>query len=448
MYRVRYARVGEQHVAYQAFGSGSLNLVLAPPVISNVETQWMDARFAAFAERLASFANVAVFDKRGTGLSDPIIGTGVPTLEERMDDIRAVMAALEWNEAALFGYAEGGPLCVLFAATFPERTTSLVLCNTAARLMRADDYPWAWVLAQTPMDEAAAHWGDEEALEPFFATFAPGLAGEPDWPAVVQNLARGLRSGASPMIYAQLQRVAREIDVRGVLPSVRCPVLVLHRADDRILDVQHGRYLAEHIQDARYRELAGADHYPYMSDAESILDEVQEFLTGVRPAPEVDRVLCTLLFTDIVGSTQRAAAIGDHAWKEVLAQHHAVVRSQLERYRGKEIDTTGDGFLATFDGPARAVRCAIAIREAVRTIGLRIRAGVHTGECEFMGDNIGGLAVHIGARVGALASENEILVSSTVKDLVAGSGLSFEDRGTHAPRGVPEPWRIFAVSGP
>jgi class 3 adenylate cyclase len=250
------------------------------------------------------------------------------------------------------------------------------------------------------------------------------------------------------MIYAQLQRVAREIDVRGVLPSVRCPVLVLHRADDRILDVQHGRYLAEHIQDARYRELAGADHYPYMSDAESILDEVQEFLTGVRPAPEVDRVLCTLLFTDIVGSTQRAAAIGDHAWKEVLAQHHAVVRSQLERYRGNEIDTTGDGFLATFDGPARAVRCAIAIREAVRTIGLRIRAGVHTGECEFMGDNIGGLAVHIGARVGALASENEILVSSTVKDLVAGSGLSFEDRGTHALRGVPEPWRIFAVSGP
>jgi class 3 adenylate cyclase len=448
MYPIKYARVGDQHVAYQSFGDGELRLVLVPPVVSNLENSWTEPRHVRFLERLGSFARVVAFDKRGTGLSDPILsGAGVPTLEERMDDVLGVMDAVGFDDAALFGYAEGGSLCILFAASYPDRITSLVLANAAARLMRAPDYPWGWDPQLTPMEESSTEWGSEEVLAQFLPKFAPDLIGEPDWNDLVRYHARYQRTGASPSIFMALQRVAREIDVRNVVPSVHCPTLLFHRKDNQILDVAHGRYLAEHLPNVTYRELPGGDHHPFLHDAETILVETQEFLTGSKPVVEHDRVLCTLLFTDIVGSTQRAAALGDEAWKRLLNHHNEIARREFDRFRGREITSTGDGFLATFDGPARAVKCARSIRDALRPIGIDIRAGLHTGECELIGDNIGGVAVHIGARVESLAEPGEILVSSTVKDLVAGSGITFEDRGTHALKGVPDPWRIFAATG-
>jgi pimeloyl-ACP methyl ester carboxylesterase len=442
-HQVRYARVGDQHVAYATVGNGPLKMILAPPVTSHLEIDWELHYFRRFVERLGTFATVALFDKRGTGLSDPILGTGVPTLEERMDDIRAVMDALHWKEAAMFGYAEGGPLCILFAGTYPERVTHLILENAAARLLKSADYPWGWEPRATPMDEAAANWGTIDPL--FFERFAPGLRENADWREIMDHRGRAQRAGASPGIFLALQRVAMEIDVRDILSSVRCPTLVIHRRDNQILEVGNGRYLAEQIHGARYIELPGGDHYPYMADSETILAEVHEFLTGNQQTPELDRILATVMFTDIVGSTERAAAIGDHKWKDLLEHHHDIVRRELSRFRGREVDTVGDGFLATFDGPARGVKCAMSIRDAVKTVGLEIRAGLHTGECEVMGSNIGGLAVHIGARVAAKADANEVLVSSTVKDLVAGSGIAFEDRGVYQLKGVPDEWRIFAA---
>ena len=440
---IRYARVGEQHVAYAVVGSGPLNLVVAPPITSNIEIQWDDPYYRRFLERLGTSTTVAIFDKRGTGLSGPILNTGVPTLEQRMDDINAVMDALHWDNASLFGYAEGGSLCTLYAASFPERVRSLILCNAAARLMRADDYPWGWIPEASPMHEAAPGWGKPDFR--FYERFAPGMRSHPDWEDFVKSQAREQRHGASPDMFLALQRVATEIDVRDVLPSIQCATLVMHRKDNDILDVRNGRYLAENIPDARYVELPGADHYPWFDDQDTILDQIHEFLTGHQPVPELDRVLATIMFTDIVGSTARAAEIGDHQWKDLLAQHHAIVRKELSRFRGREIDTAGDGFFATFDGPARGVRCAMSIRDSIRSVGLEIRAGLHTGECEIMGTSVGGLAVHIGARVAARADASEVLVSSTVKDLVAGSGISFEDRGTHQLKGVPDEWRIFAA---
>ena len=447
MHPVMYARAGDQHVAYCEFGRGEIRLVLAPPVISNLEIQWEDPRFVRFAERLGSFARVLMFDKRGTGLSDPIIGgMGVPTLDERMDDILAVMGAAGWEDAVLFGYAEGGALCVLFAATHPDRVSSLILCNAAARLIRAPDYGWGWEVVENPMGESAPVWGQGDAQAPLVRKLVPGLVDAPDWHDIIEFHGRWQRQSASPGIFATLQQIAREIDVRGVLPSVRCRTLVFHRKDNQILDVRHGRYLAEHIPNAVYRELPGGDHYPFNTDAETILNEVHEFLTGAPPEIEYDRVLATMLFTDIVGSTERASGLGDAAWKRLLELHNEVVRRQLVRFRGREVTTTGDGFLATFDGPARGVKAAVEIRDSLRDIGVEVRAGLHTGECELIGDNIGGVAVHIGARVGALAGAGEILVSSTVKDLVAGSGIAFEDRGVHELKGVPDSWRIYAVA--
>jgi pimeloyl-ACP methyl ester carboxylesterase len=440
---VRYARVGEQHVAYALKGSGPMNLVLAPPVVSNVEIAWENPLYQHFVERLGAFASVALFDKRGTGLSDPIIGTGVPTLEQRMDDILAVMDALGWEKAALLGYAEGGPLCTLFAASYPDRVSSLILVNAAARLLKDKDYPWGWG-PTTPMHEAARLWGI--ANPDFMERFAPGMHTHPDWEGFVRREARERRFGASPGMFVALQRVAMEIDVRDILPAVRCPTLVMHRKDNLIVDVGNGRYLAEQIPESKYIELPGADHYPMYDDADTVLDHVEEFMTGHLPTTVLNRILATILFTDIVGSTARAASIGDHAWKGLLGQHHELVRRELDHFRGREVDTAGDGFFATFDGPARAVKCALSIRDAVRTIGLEIRAGLHTGECEIMGSAVGGLAVHIGARVASQAGASEVLVSSTVKDLVAGSGIAFDDRGLHEFKGVPDWWHIFAVA--
>ena len=434
----RYAKSGDVHIAYQVVGDAPRDLVLVPGWVSNIEVFWEDATVAKFLERLASFSRLIVFDKRGTGLSDRV--AEIPNLETRMDDVRAVMDAVGSEHATLCGYSEAGPMCALFAATYPARTSALVLVGSYARLRAAADHPWGRSPddLQRWLERCEREWGGPVA----FDQRAPTLAGDEH---ARRWWARFLRMSASPAAALAVIRMNYDIDIRHVLPAVRVPTLVLHSAGDRAIDVRFGRSLAEQIHGARYVELPGIDHLPWGSDGDAILDEIEEFLTGVQHVPESDRVLATVLFTDIVGATEKAATLGDRRWRELITQHHALVRQQLQRFRGREIDTAGDGFLAAFDGPARAVRCACAVGDAVRPLGVRVRAGLHTGECEVIGDKLGGLAVHIGARVASLAAPEEILVSSTVKDLVAGSGLRFQDRGVHNLRGVPGDWRLFAA---
>ncbi len=438
----RYARSGDVNIAYQVVGEGPPDLVYVLGWVSHVELLWEEPASARFLERLASFSRLVLFDKRGTGLSDRVAEAELPTLEQRMDDVRAVMDAAGVERAALLGLSEGGPMCLLFAATYPERTAALVLMGAYARRLRADDYPFgaAPESYDTFLDEIRDHWGGPVGLE----VRAPSLAGDA---AFASWWANYLRMSASPGAALALTRMNRDIDVRHVLPTIGVPTLVLHRVGDRSLPVEGSRYLAERIPGARLVEFPGDDHLPWLGDQDVILDEIEEFLTGVRRGPEPDRVLATVLFTDVVGSTARAAELGDRSWRELLARHHALVRRELERWRGREVDTAGDGFLATFDGPARAIRCACAARDAVRDLGLELRAGLHTGECEIVGSNVAGIAVHIGARVAALAGAGEVLVSSTVRDLVAGSGIVFSERGEHELKGVPEKWRIYAVDG-
>ena len=438
----RYAKSDDVNIAYQVVGDRGLDLVLVLGWISNVELAWDEPNLRRFLERLASFSRLILFDKRGTGLSDRVPDNELPTLEQRMDDVRAVMDAAGSDRAALFGISEGGPMCILFAATNPERTIALATCGTYAKRLRSPDYPWA----PTPEEreqffEAIRNeWGKELGLD----SLAPSMQ---DDPAIRRWLEAYVRRSASPGAALALARMNTQIDVRHVLPSVKVPALILHRTGDRDSRVEEGRYIAEHIPGARFVELAGADHFPWIGNQDSVLDEVEEFLTGVRPVHAPDRVLATVLFTDIVGSTDIARRIGDHAWRDLLERHHALIRSQLARFRGREIDTAGDGFLAAFDGPARAIGCALAIREAVGTLDLQVRAGLHTGEVEVLGDKLAGVAVHTGARVAAEAGAGEVLVSSTVKDLVAGSGIEFEDRGTHELKGVPGEWRLYQVTG-
>jgi class 3 adenylate cyclase len=391
---------------------------------------------ARFFRRLASFSRLIRFDKRGAGLSDRV---QIGTLEERMDDVRAVMDAVGSSRAALLGLSEGGPMSVAFAATYPERTSALVLWNTFARYARAPDYPYGFDSDTSGqlLEAVGAQWGTG-LYAGVFATAAAVDEGFRRWWSRCERLAM------SPGAAADGMRWLIEIDARDVLPVVRVPTLVLHAADDQAVPAAMGRYMADHIDGARYVEFAGTDHFAWVN-GDAVADEVEEFLTGTRPAPDMDRVLATVLFTDIVGSTELASRLGDRAWRDLLERHHALVRTELARFRGREVDTAGDGFLATFDGPARAVRCACSLRDRVRQLGIELRAGLHTGEIELMGDNIGGVAVHIGARVSALAQANEVLVSSTVKDLVVGSGLRFGDRGLHALKGVRDEWRVFAV---
>ncbi|HEV2901767.1 MAG TPA: adenylate/guanylate cyclase domain-containing protein [Gaiellaceae bacterium] len=433
----RYAKSGDVNIAFQVVGDGPLDLVLVPGFISHLELDWQGPGYAHMLERLSSFARVIRFDKRGTGLSDR--PGGLPDLETRMDDVRAVMDAVGTERAALMGYSEGGPLSMLFAATYPDRTTSLVLYGTyAKRRDPDDDYPWCatWEERQAYADAVEREWGSEADL----GTMAPNAgAAEVEW------WRSRARAAASPGAAKALILMNSHIDVRGVLAAVHVPTLVLHRTGDRDSRPQEGCYIAERIQGARFVELEGEDHAPWI-EPDQILDEVEEFLTGVRRGPDVRRVLAAVLFTDIVGSTSHAVELGDRRWRSLLEQHHATVRRELRRFRGNEVDTAGDGFLATFDGPARAVRCAQAIRSALRPIGIDISAGVHVGEIEVAADDaIAGVAVHIGARVAAQAVPGEVLVSSTVKDLVAGSGLDFEDRGAHELKGVPGEWRLYAV---
>jgi len=435
-----YARSGEVNIAYQVAGKGELDLVLVLGWVSNVELAWEEPNLRRFLEHLASFSRLILFDKRGTGLSDRVPENQLPTLEQRMDDVRAVMDAARSDRAALFGISEGGPMCILFAATYPERTVALVTCGTYARRIWSADYPWAPKPEERQQffDAIEHEWGRELGLD----SLAPSVQ---DDPAIRRWLETYVRRSASPGAALALARMNTQIDVRQVLPTVNVPALILHRTGDKDSKVEEGRYIADHIPGARFMELPGEDHFPWIGDQDSVLDEVEEFLTGVRRAPEPDRVLATVLFTDIVGSTEFAHRLGDRAWTDLLARHHDLVRTQLDRFRGREIDTAGDGFLAGFDGPARAIRCAVAIREALGTLGIDIRAGLHTGEVEVMGDTLAGVAVHTGARVAGLAGAGEVLVSSTVKDLVAGSGIEFEDRGTRQLKGVPGEWRLFAV---
>jgi class 3 adenylate cyclase/pimeloyl-ACP methyl ester carboxylesterase len=416
------------------FGEGPLNLVFAPPFVSNIENYWDAPDFARWLLRLGSYARVVMLDKRGTGMSDRV--AELPGLDQRMDDLRAVMDAAGMDQAALLGISEGGPLSALFAATYPDRCRALVLYGSFARFT-------SWL----PTEEALAAflgyidqaWGTGGSLP----LFAPSIANDPGGQ---QWWARFERLGASPAAASALMRMNSQIDISGILPTIRVPTLVIHRTEDVTINVEGGRYLAEHIPGARYIELPGKDHIPFVGDnAGEIAEAIEEFLTGARAPVAIDRVLATVLFTDIVGSTEKTAALGDRRWRDLLDNHHTTIRRNLAGFRGHEIKTTGDGILATFDGPARGVRCACAIADEIRPLGIEIRAGLHTGECEMIGDDVGGIAVHIGARVAALTGASEVLVSSTVKDLVAGSGLRFGDRGTHSLKGVPGEWRIFAV---
>jgi len=430
----RYAKSGDVHIAYQVFGEGPINLVLASPFVSNVEHWWDEPDVARWLLRLASFARVVMLDKRGTGMSDRV--AELPGLDERMDDLRAVMDAAGMEKAALLGISEGGPLCALFAATYPERCTALVLYGSFARF--ASWFPTEEALAEffSYVDQA---WGSGGSLP----MFAPSRENDP---AFQRWWGRFERLGASPAAASALMRMNSQIDISGIVSTIRVPTLVIHRIEDVTINVEGGRYLAAHIPGARYIELPGKDHIPFVGDnAFEIVDAIEEFLTGARAPVPVDRVLATVLFTDIVGSTEKAAALGDHRWRDLLDNHHATIRSNLARFRGHEVKTTGDGILATFDGPARGVRCACAIAGEIRRLGIEVRAGLHTGECEMFDDDVGGIAVHIGARVAALAGAGEVLVSSTVKDLVAGSGLRFGDRGSQSLKGVPGEWHIFAV---
>jgi class 3 adenylate cyclase len=434
----RYARAGDVHIAYQVVGDGPIDVVYVPPILQQVEHLWAEPRVAAFFERLASFSRLILFDRRGTGLSDPIAGT--TTLEDQMEDLAAVMDAAGSREAALFAQAEGAAMAILYAATHPSRTRALVLYAGMARVTAAPGYEWPGSQRERAarIDEQLAHWGDGARL----AQIAPGHV---DDVALQRWFGKLERLSASPGALRPLYALASATDVRDVLPSLRAPTLLLHRRGDRLIDVRHSRYLAEHLPGARYVELPGEDNLLVVGDSERIVAEVEQFLTGTHTPPEPDTVLATVLFTDIVGSTEALARLGDRRWRDLLTRHDELSRAQVARFRGRPVKSLGDGWLATFDGPARAIRCALALREAVAELGIELRAGLHTGECEAIGDDLGGLAVHIGARVGAMAQAHEVLVSGTVKDLVVGSGIDFADRGEHALKGIPGTWRLWAA---
>jgi class 3 adenylate cyclase len=429
------------NIAYQVVGdeNAALDLVFVPGWVSHVEYMWEDPRIGHYLRRLASISRLIVFDKRGTGLSDRAVE--LPTLEQRMDDVRAVMDAVGSERAAVFGVSEGGPMCALFAATYPERASALVMYGTYAKRIWSPDYPWAPTPEQRQQffDAIERGWGGVVDL----ATLAPSVA---DDPGFQRSWATYLRMGASPGAALALARMNTQIDIRHVLPTIRVPTLILHRTGDLDAQVEGGRYLATQVPGAKYVELPGDDHLWWAGDIDAVLDEVEEFLTGVPRGADFDRMLATVLLTDIVGSTEQAVELGDRRWRELLEAYYALVRRELERFRGREVDTAGDGFLTTFDGPARAIRCACAISSAAGRLGLQVKAGLHTGECEMAGDKVRGIAVHTGARVAGEAGPGEVLVSSTVKDLVAGSGIRFEDRGIHTLKGVPGEWRLFAVS--
>jgi class 3 adenylate cyclase len=435
----RYAKSGDTHIAYVVEGDGPIDLVWVPTWVSQVEHLWDDPQLAAAFERLTSFCRLIMFDRRGSGLSDPM--EGAPTLEEQMDDVLAVMDAAGSERAAVMGMLEGGPMAILFAATHPQRVSALTLYATFARATWAPDYDWAWPAEErrARQEDFISHWGEGLVAGGTAPSRLQADDAFREWAGRLERLA------ASPATIRRIYDLIGEVDVRHVLQSVRVPTLVMHRREDPFIKIEHSRYLAEHIPGARLVEFEGSDNLIAAGDSESILGEMEEFLTGTRHQREPDRVLATVLFTDIVGSTERAAELGDSRWRSVLERHDDLVGQEIRHHRGRAVKSTGDGVLATFDGPARAIRAAAHIGEAVGELGIAIRAGLHTGECEVIGEDVGGLAVHIGARVMGEAEPGEVLVSSTVKDLVVGSGIEFEERGSRALKGVPGEWRLFAV---
>jgi pimeloyl-ACP methyl ester carboxylesterase len=436
--RTRYAKSGDLSIAYQVVGEGETPLVYVPGWISHVELVWEEPLCAAFLRRLASFSRLVLLDRRGVGLSDPV--AHMPTLEERMDDVRAVMDDAGIERAALLGVSEGGPMCMLFAASFPERCTSLALVNTFARMLSDETTPWGVgeQLRDSFLSNVGAGWGTGVSAD----VLAPSLAKDP---AFRERFARLERMSASPGRARMLLEIAFATDVRAVLPSIRVPTLVVHRAKDSAVSSDGARDIAARIPNARLVLVPGEDHLVFVGDTEPILAEVERFVTGERRAASAERVLATVLFCDVVGATERAAQLGDAGWRELLLRHDRQVRDAVARFRGRVIDAAGDGHFASFDGPARAIHCAAALRDAARPLGLRLRQGVHTGECEVIGEKMAGLAVHIGARVAALAAPGEVWATSTVRDLVAGSRLDFDPRGRHALKGVPGEWTLLAA---
>jgi len=435
----RYARSGDVNIAYQVVGSGPIDLVYAPGWVSHVEAMWEEPTHDAFLRRLASFSRLILFDKRGTGLSDRVSIDQLPALEDRMDDVRAVMDAVGSKQAALLGVSEAGVMCALFAATYPDRTTALILYGTYPRRLWAPDYPWGPTDSQRDqyIADAERAWGGPAQLD----ILAPSAAGDErfkEW------FGRYLRTSASPGAAVALLRMNSQLDIRPILPSIRVPTLIMHRTGDLDIDVGGSRYMADQIPGAKFVELSGRDHLWFVGDSNAILGEIEEFLTGVRHAETFDRVLATVMFTDIANSTVHAGQLGDSRWRSLLETHNGLVRRNLQLYRGDEIDSAGDGFLARFDGPARAVRCGVAIVDGASRLGLGVRVGIHTGECEMVDGKLRGVAIHMGARVMAAAEEGEVMVSSTVRDLVAGSGLEFDDRGRQDLKGI-GPVHLYAV---
>jgi pimeloyl-ACP methyl ester carboxylesterase/class 3 adenylate cyclase len=437
-----FARGPDGAVAYQVFGNGPLDLVFIPDWNTHVDVWFEEPHVARFFRRLASFSRVIVFDKRGTGASDAVPLGALPTIEQWVDDVGVVMDAAGVEQAAILSTGVGASMATVFAATKPHRTTALVLVSGAALIVRNEEYPAG--LPKRLVDQAVATYREGFGREDnaYATSYFPSLA---DDPAVRSWFARFQRIALTPAIAEGIWRWGFDVDVRSVLPAIQAPTLVMHRSDDSFLPIAHGRYMAEHIPNARFVELPGADHSFFAGDFDQMLDEVQVFLTGAPASPEIDRVLSTVLFTDLVDSTTQAASLGDKRWRDVLDAHDEIARQQVERFRGRLIKTTGDGVLATFDGPARAIGCARAITTGVRTLGAEVRSGLHTGEVELRGADIGGIAVHLAARIMARADPGETLASSTVKDLVVGSGIEFEDRGEHALKGIPGHWRLVAV---
>ena len=440
----RYARSGDVNIAYQVTGEGPFDLVFVPGYVTHLELHWKMPTFAPFLRELSSFCRLIRFDKRGTGMSDP--AGGAPTLETRMDDVRAVMDAVGSKRAAFYGLSEGAAMIILFAATYPERTAALIVRSAFPRRMWAPDYPWGRTEEEYEREVARdlRMFGPRDQ-----ARESVRMLGSFD-DEEVEGFLEMLRFGASPGTLTALHRMNKEIDIRHVLPAVRVPTLVLHGELDTVVPLDAARHVASRIPAARLVVLPGIGHLAFRGGDE-ITDEIRRFITEVRESgaweeSEPDRALATVLFTDIVGSTAKAVELGDARWRELLADHHSLIRRQLVRFRGRELDTAGDGFFASFDGPARAIRCACAITDSVRELGLELRAGLHTGECELLDGKVGGIAVHIGARVAKQAQPGEVLVSGTVKDLVAGSGLEFEERGVAELKGVPGEWRLYAVA--
>ena len=442
MHTTQYARSGDVHIAYQVFGDGP-DLVYVPGWVSNIEIMWDDPILASILRRLTTFSRVTIFDKRGTGMSDPVDPTDLPGLEQRMDDVHAVMEAVGIDSATLMGHSEGGNMAALFAATYPERTTGLILIGSYAKRTRSDDYPWA-PTSESREEEirlTEQNWGDPHQVPAYT------LGSRADDPAFRDWVARYFRLGATPKAAATLLRMNTLMDTRSILPTIQVPTLCIYRTEDTDVRIEEGRWIASQIPNAKLVELPGDSHFFWIEDPTPMIDEIEEFVTGHRETARPERALATVVFTDIVGSTERAAELGDRGWRALLERHNSTIRRQIERYRGQERGTAGDGFLATFDGPARGVRAARAIRDAVRPLGLEVRAGVHTGEVELVGDDIAGMGVHIGARIAALAGPGQVFVSRTVRDLVVGSELMFEERGSHPLKGVPGDWEIYEAVG-